>query len=303
MYLVTVLAAVTLGAAVDQRFWSPPTDPDTDAAGYDVAAAVYRVDNGRHEDRPSAPIFLIIAGTDDRPGLSGARNDALHVVGVNPALSRGTILNIPRDTYTGIPGHGRQKITAAHQLGGPQLLADTIASFTGVRAQYVLTTNFAGFVGLVDAAGGVRIDIPTAINDRASSAIIPAGTHVLTGEVALAYARARKTLPGGDFSRTENQGRLLLAALAQIRSGNGSFADTAAQVATLLTYVRTHGLALEDLFTLARLALTIDPANVANVTMPGTTGSAGGASVVLASPAASALFADFADDAVIGPTG
>lgn len=268
-------------------------------AAHQVSVVVHQVGEADAFDRPDEPLFLIVAGTDERPGLSGARNDALHLVGVNPRLERATILNIPRDTYTGIPGHGRQKITAAHQLGGPPLLAETVAGLTGIRADLVLTTNFAGFVGLVNAVGGVRVEFPVAVRDPASSADFPPGRHLLSGEAALAYARARKNLPRGDFSRTHNQGRLLLAALEQFRGEESGYPATLERLATLLAHVEVQGLEARELFALARLALRIDPAGVANVTMPGTTGSAGGASVVFPTAGAAPLFADLADDGVV----
>lgn len=272
---------------------------DRSAAVHDAAHALYDVAEGSFVEKRDGTLFIIVAGTDDRPGVSGARNDALHIVGVNIEARRATILNIPRDTYVAIPGHGRQKITAAHQLGGPALLTRTIEGFTGVTADYVLTTNFAGFVNLVNDFGGVTIDIESPMRDRFSGANFDAGTRTLSGEEALAYARTRKALPRGDFDRTHNQGRLLIAALAAVRDTDRSLAETARQVGILFTHVRTMGLGVTDAFELTRVALSIDPSDVANITMPGTTGSAGGASVVFPAGAAGPLFADFADDALL----
>lgn len=295
----TVLGVLAVGLGVRATPASLVATSGRAAAVHDAAHALYDVAEGSFVEKRDGTLFVVVAGTDDRPGVSGARNDALHIVGVNIEAERATILNIPRDTYVAIPGHGRQKITAAHQLGGPDLVARTVEGFTGVTADYVLATNFAGFVNLVNDFGGVTIDIESPMRDRFSGANFDAGTRTLSGEEALAYARTRKALPRGDFDRTHNQGRLLIAALAAIRDADRSLAETARQVGILLTHVRTMGLGLTDAFELTRAALSIDPSDVANITMPGTTGSAGGASVVFPTGAAGPLFADFADDALV----
>ena len=66
------------------------------------------------------------------------------------------ILNIPRDTWVDIPGHGQGRINEAYRYGGPQLQAQTVQALTGAPISYVLTTTFAGLIAMVDALGGAR---------------------------------------------------------------------------------------------------------------------------------------------------
>lgn len=247
------------------------------------------------------PIFIAIVGTDDRPGVSGARADAVHVLGLNQALGRATIINIPRDTYVEVPGRGRRKINESHTLGKAALVSETLAKLTGAPISFVITTNFEGFTSIVNEAGGVDIEVPYGINDVAySGASVQAGPNHMSGEAALAYARARHGTPRGDFSRTSNQGLLLLSALEQVRAHPHGPVDLTKQVAILLRHLKTtNGVTPADLYTLARIGVTIPHENVNSITMPGASGSAGGASVVNPGPEAGPMFADFADDGVV----
>lgn len=247
------------------------------------------------------PVFIAIVGTDDRPGVSGARADAMHLVGINPQLKAGTILNIPRDTYTEIPGHGTRKINESHSTGGAELVAQTLQTLTGAPVQFVITTNFEGFTNIVNEAGGVAVDLPIPVVDQYSGANLAAGPNHLPGDVALAFSRSRKSVPRGDFTRTSHQGLLLWSALKQVQGEQAAgTADLVKDVAILLRHLKTtSGVSPADLYQLARLAMTIPPENILNITMPGVAGSAGAASVVYPTEAAAPLFADFVDDGVV----
>jgi anionic cell wall polymer biosynthesis LytR-Cps2A-Psr (LCP) family protein len=122
----------------------------------------------------------------------------------------------------------------------------------------------------------------------------------LNGKKALAFARDRHDVPGGDLGRSANQGRLLLAALAKFHKVFSK------DPSSMLRWV---GIGLRNVSTdlsvgeLARLAFTaaeIPVSNVKNVVVPGSTGSSGGASVVYISGSASSIYSDMRRDGVIG---
>lgn len=263
-----------------------------------AAVVIHRVDGARFQPTPDKPVFLLVIGHDARPGETQSRGDALHVIGVNPAAGRATILNIPRDTWTEIPGRGLDKINAGYLYGGPALQAKAVSALVGVDISLVLTTGFEGLAAMVDDLGGVDVVVPQAMDDPKSGAFFPAGRVRMDGGAALAFSRNR-SLPGGDFTRTQDQGILILAGLAKLRGEDPSPARTLRWLSVLARHARLDGATLGDLYRLGRLGLSIDPANVANVTMPGTTGSAANQSVVFASGSASSLFADFRDDALL----
>lgn len=270
------------------------------ATGGEDAIEITRVAEAEYDETPDAPVFIAVVGTDERPGVGGARADAFHVLGINPALGRGTILNIPRDTVVDIPGSGRDKINTTNTFGGAQLVADTVRAFVGVDVRYVVVTNFEGFVNLIDAVGGVTVEVPVPIHDQASGADFDPGAVHMDGAQALSLARARKPFANGDFTRTAHQALLLLSALRQMQAQNPGPAETLRLMAILLTHVETHNLGIRDIYGLARLATRLDPAQVSSVTMPGATAAEGGASVVVPTADATGVFTDFADNAIVG---
>ena len=264
----------------------------------EASMEIVKVDEGRFLPSAGKPVFVLVMGQDARPGQSQSRGDALHVVGINPAAGKATILNIPRDTWVNIPGRGMDKVNAANYYGGPALQARTVSALVGVDIPIVLTTGFDGLADMVDELGGINVNVPVSMNDPASGAVFPAGTVRMDGGAALAFARNRN-LVGGDFTRTHDQGILMLAGLDKLRDSAPTATNTLKWMAVLARHVRFDGIGLGDLYRLGRLALSIDPADVRNITMPGTTGSTANQSVVFVGGSAPALFADFRDDALL----
>jgi LCP family protein required for cell wall assembly len=262
---------------------------------------VHRVDEGHFTPRPDGPVFILALGIDGgRPGIDTDRADAIHVVGVNAAAGSATVLNIPRDTYVDIPGHGRSKINDAYTFGGPQLQAEVVRRLTGAPIRFVVTATFHGFPRMVDELGGMAVGVPFSMHDRASGANFPAGIVHMNGTQAMAFARNRH-IPDGDIRRSEHQGSLIIAALAKLRADGvgASPARTLKALAVLGRHSHLHGVGLNDLYNLGRLGLSIDPARVRNVTMPSGIGKVGAMDVVFVGGGAGRLFADFTDDAVL----
>jgi LCP family protein required for cell wall assembly len=259
---------------------------------------IHKVDEAHFNPVPGGPIFILVLGNDARPGETISRADAIHLIGVNPGLGQATILDIPRDTYTSIPGHGTDKINSAHAYGGPELMAAAVSALVGVDIPYVITTGFEGLKAMVNEMGGVDVDVPVAMNDSNSGAFLTVGVQHLGGDEALAFSRNRG-ISGGDFSRTRNQGILILSALAKLRAEGTSPARVLKSLAVLLRHTTLEGVGTADLYRLGRLGLSIDPARVNNIVMPGVGGSAGSASVVFPTSAAPGVFADMADDGLV----
>jgi LCP family protein required for cell wall assembly len=244
-------------------------------------------------------VFVLLVGSDERAGLDGARGDALHVVGLNPALHRATILDIPRDSWVDVPGHGVGRINTAFQFGGPQLQAETVRRLTGAPISYVITTTFAGLTAMVDAIGGVNVQIPYHMDDKNSGAAFEPGLQRLNGRQALAFSRDRH-IPDGDLVRTAHQGQLIVHALSDLRGKGTSGTDTLRYLDILYRNVKTVGISPTDLFRLGRAALAIPPGNVRNFPMPASVGMKGKLSVVFVrQPVAQGVFRDFADDGVL----
>ena len=275
-------------------------DLDRDVASADlVLTAVQPGGSARYEPGGPGTVFVLVVGSDERPGLDGARGDGLHVIGLNPEQGRATVLNIPRDTYVDIPGHGRGRVNEAYQYGGPQLQARTVQALTGAPIRFVLTTTFVGLTAMVDAIGGVEVDVPYPMHNPKAGTDFEPGRQALGGAHVLAFARDRNT-PAGDFDRTANQGQLIIHALETLRRKGASGVDVIHYLDVLFRNVRTEGVSSADLYRLGRAGLALDPGAVRNYTIPGRNGQVGSSAVVfLRQPEASRVFADFVDDAVL----
>ena len=254
---------------------------------------------GYNPGRWTDTTFVLVVGSDERAGLEGARGDALHVIGLNASQGKATILNIPRDTWVDIPGHGQGRINEAYRYGGAQLQAETVRNLTGAPIKYVLQTTFAGFIAMIDSLGGVDVDVPYLMSDPNSGAAFNPGVVHMTGERALAFSRNRH-IPDGDLNRTGNQGQLIIHGLAELRKKGTSPTDVLHDLDVLFRNIRTEGISSTDLYRLGWAALQIQPSAVRNYTMPATIGMRGALSVVFVrQPEASSVFVDFSDDGVL----
>jgi LCP family protein required for cell wall assembly len=251
------------------------------------------------------PIFVLAIGSDARPGVcepvERCLADSIHLIGVNPRKKGASILGLPRDSYVDVPGVGTRKINDSLFYGGPELVVQTVEELVGVDIDYYLLTSFHGLRRMVNGVGGIEVEIPYAMTDAASGAVFSAGPQMLDGKQALAFARNRKDTPDGDFSRSENQGRLILAALERFRK------DVRGDPLSLFTWLISGlrniqaELSAGEVFDLALAALTIEPNRVVNRVTPGGIGFAGEASVVQLGSEADAMFADIADDGLLEP--
>jgi LCP family protein required for cell wall assembly len=184
-------------------------------------------DNGR--------VNILVAGNSaDDPGHNGANlTDSIMVMSVNTKGNTALMLSIPRDLWVQIPGDGHSKINAAYPNGGMDTLKTVVQDVTGLNIHYTALVNYAAFRDLVDAVGGITINIQSTdkrgIYDSnidyttrycCALAKYPNGPVTLNGKQALNLARARGDpnpygitygFDDGDFTRTDNQRKMLLA--------------------------------------------------------------------------------------------
>ena len=248
-------------------------------------------------------ITILAVGSDARggPAVTG-RSDSIHVIFLHPRKRRAVVVGIPRDSWVSIPGHGTDKINAAMSSGGPSRLVATIERNFGARIDYWAVTSFGGFESIVNGIGGLAIRVPFRMQDSFSGSNFRAGRHRLNGRQALAFARDRHSVPGGDFGRQENGGRVLESALEQFRKEyRRDPARLLAWIAAGVRHIDTD-LAVTELVDLAFTATKVAPARVRNLVLPGGTATIGGKSVVtLPMGAARAIFADAVKDGALRP--
>jgi LCP family protein required for cell wall assembly len=119
-----------------------------------------------HGSMLSDPATILVIGTDGgkAPGRGDSnRSDSLLLLRTDPEHHRLSYLSIPRDMSVDVPGFGTEKINAANQFGGPALTLATVRGFTGLPIHHVVVLDFDGFKELIDAMGGVEIDVPKPI--------------------------------------------------------------------------------------------------------------------------------------------
>ena len=155
----------------------------------------------------SEPTTMLVIGTDGgrAPGRGDAnRSDSLMLVHLDPETHRISYLSIPRDLQVEVPGVGTSKINAANQIGGPALTLATVKTLTGLPIDRVVVVDFDGFRELIDAIGGIEVDVPKRIlSNPFDCPYKPArcrdwegwrfdkGTQHMDGQRALVYSRIR----------------------------------------------------------------------------------------------------------------
>ncbi|MFE6285990.1 LCP family protein [Streptomyces sp. NPDC057877] len=200
------------------------------------------VDLSKVIDRPAGGdgTNYLIVGSDSREGMSAEEKKELHtgsaegkrtdsMMILHTGDNGSTLISLPRDSDVEIPtfvgsesgktyqGTGRHvKLNAAYAEDGPELLVRTVEFNTGLRIDHYVEIGFAGFASIVDAVGGVEIDIPQDIKDTKSGADLKKGKQTLNGEEALAFVRTRYALAGSDLDRTKNQQKFLSALANQV---------------------------------------------------------------------------------------
>ena len=161
------------------------------------------------------PFYVLLLGSDARSSET-SRSDVLILARVDPANAAVTLISIPRDTMVYIEGYGTQKINAAYAYGGAALAVEVVEEYAGVDISHYAEVHFYEFEELIDSLGGIEVDVPEDVS--VDGVIVEAGEQTLTGEEALAVARDRHHVTGGDFGRNQAQRIIVEAVLEKVLS-------------------------------------------------------------------------------------
>ncbi len=226
-------------------------------------------------------LYLMIVGTDARPGetVEKTRGDAIHIFAYNPTLKQGSLIGFPRDSYVTTPSGDKRKLTEVMSTAGPQAFMETLNSLTGLKMTRYMLTGFDGMKKMVDGIGGINVQVKPAMNDTYSGATFKEGWFQFNGNAALAFSRARKTLPGGDFDRSANQNKLMLFGLSRLRESTDNIRALLNYVLVIRKYTVTN-LKPGDLMYYAQVARSIDPATIKTRVITGTPETINGSEVI-----------------------
>src|SRR5438552_6461135 len=169
-------------------------------------------------------LVLGIDKRDDEP-IAGTRSDTMIVVSIDPVSKSAAMVSLPRDMWVTIPGctaregcsGGQQRINVAHAVGGPDMARQTVAADFGVPISFYARVDFRGFEQMIDAAGGVVIDVDWPVKDDEyptpdygyQRIYFAPGPQLMDGPMALEYARSRHGM--SDFARAGRQQKVLVS--------------------------------------------------------------------------------------------
>src|SRR5829696_8859875 len=222
--LLVIVGSIAGGAYL----WFHQSVADVVASTPDVKIAAKRLDVAL----PGEPATALVVGYDRRAGEAKgvqSRSDTIMLIRADPKTESISMLSLPRDLYVEIvcPGHRRfsERINGAYATCGTKGTLETVRKLTGLPVHYLITVNFRGFRQLVDALGGIWLDVDRRyFNDRggdfgyATINLFP-GYQKLGGYQALDFVRFRHT--DNDLYRLARQQLFVRSFKDQIRSSAG----------------------------------------------------------------------------------
>lgn len=187
---------------------------------------------------PNDPYYVLLLGTDGRPGETDYRADTIILARIDPPNKRVTLLSIPRDTMVEWKGT-TMKINGVHTYDGAAGMVQIVSEKCGVQISHYAEIAFDGLATLTDAMGGVTVDVDQHMKDTENFdevTELEPGIQTLDGEQALFYCRCRH-FPDGDYTRMRHQRTFIKAMLNQLLATNDptkivSLVDATADVIT-----------------------------------------------------------------------
>ncbi len=213
-------------------------------------------------------VAILVVGCDNSSDKGLA--DTIIVMVVSPKTGEISALSIPRDSRVEVPGRGVHRINASHALGGMPLTIQTVELLIGMPIDKYIEINVPGIVKLVDAIGGVDIDVEKRMNyhDRRGNLNIDLqpGMQHLDGTQAMGYVRFRHDATG-DIGRMERQRHFLRAVITQL--SHPSNVTRLPQLSQAFLQTVSTNLTSKDILTLKKLMEQAGPDGIRAETLPG----------------------------------
>lgn len=209
---------------------------------------------------------IALFGVDSRDTDSnvGSRSDTIMILSIDEVHNKVKITSIMRDTYVNVEGHGMTKITHAYAYAGPKLAIKTINSNFDMNIKDYVTVDFFGLSKIIDAIGGVEINVKKAEIPYVKNGVTSPGLQLLNGEQAVAYSRIRYQ-GNGDYERTERQ-RTVIEGLFK-RVSNQGVLKYNSLLNSILPDVETS-LSSGDLISIGTKVISSDIKNIDQLRLP-----------------------------------
>ncbi len=209
---------------------------------------------------------VLLLGVDARTANEPSRTDTIIILSIDKITKESVLLSIPRDTRVNLPGRGMDKINHAHAFGGVSLTISAVEEFLDIPIHYYARLNFPGFRGIVDALGGVTIDVEPRVAAERPTLKGMAGVHRLNGAQALDYVRFRKD-GEGDIGRIKRQ-QVFITAIAKESLKLSTVLRAPAVLDKVGENLRTN-IPTREFVNLGRLMLDIDLDKAPTAMIPG----------------------------------
>lgn len=216
IFVVMLLVGILAGAGVAAALWVDSVQARmNDSSVVDVELT----ERLAEPVQAGEPYYVLLLGTDGRPGETTYRSDTIILTRVDPQTKTVTMLSLPRDTRV-VYKNSYMKLTEVHAYGGAAGMVEVVGDLCGVSISHYAEVNFDGLATIADALGGVPVDVDVDMFDNKNfSGVVSlsAGEHVLYGEEALFYCRCR-AFPDGDFTRMRHQRTFIKAVINKVMS-------------------------------------------------------------------------------------
>ena len=213
----------TLSQEQLNEYLAEEEDSDASAPSMDAGDVEFKDHTTQIGGKGSGLVNILLIGQDRRPGESRARSDTMILCTFNKHTKTLTMTSFLRDLYVEIPGYQDNRINAAYAAGGMSLLNETLKENFGIHIDGNIEVDFNQFAQIVDLLGGVTMELrqdEADVINRDAPGTVSAGTQLLTGQQALAYARIRSLDADGDFSRTNRQRKVISALLDSYKNAS-----------------------------------------------------------------------------------
>lgn len=318
--LLSLLVLVVAGGGTAYWLYSRL---DGNIKGVDINKAL---GDDRPEKLPTSGQNILVIGSDSREGaenkelggggdVSGARSDTTMVVHIPEGRSKAVAVSIPRDTLLTrpectnssgdkAPEQKRAMINGVYAQFGPACVVKTVEKLSGIRMDHYVEINFSGFKDLVDAIGGVTVDVPQDIHDTSTGLDVSAGPQKLDGTQSLAYVRTRHGIgDGSDLGRIGLQQQFMFALLSEVKKqdllGSPASAYKIANSATKSLTTDQDLASLKSLTEFARSMNGVDPATMETIMLPVNYDKIDPNRVISAQPQADTLWKALGTDSAI----
>jgi LCP family protein required for cell wall assembly len=216
-------------------------------------------------------VNVLLLGIDKRDDetVEGTRSDTMMLASIDPVSKSAALVSLPRDMWVRIPGWGQQRINVAHAVGGPDLAMRTVSTDFGVPIQYYARVDFRGFEQMVDAVGGVVIDVDWPVKDDEYPTAdygymriyFGPGPQLMTGAQALEYARSRHGM--NDFARAGRQQKVIIGVRNRVLQLD--MLQRAPELLTIAQNSVSTNLSPVQMLSLAKLVSQIDKDRISNL--------------------------------------